>query len=82
MRATYGGMSIAVGVLLLLLSRSDPRPGLVGVLVAMLCMAVTRTWGILIDGAGNNFMYVYLVLELVVALTAGALIAWSGRNSP
>ncbi len=80
MRATYGGMSIAVGVLLLLLSRSDLRQGLIGVLLLMLCMAVARAYGILTDGTANTLMYAYLVLEVAIAFTAGVLAARAGRN--
>ncbi len=75
MRATYGGMSLAVGLLLFLLSRSDVRLGLVAVLLLMLSMAGGRTYGILADGAPNIMMVLFLALELAVATVAGVLLA-------
>lgn len=80
MRATYGGMSIAVGLFLIFMSRHDLRLGLMGVVVVMLCMALARASGILIDGAANPFMYVYLVLEVAVALVAGVLLKQFGKK--
>lgn len=72
MRATYGGMSIAVGILMLLLAnnQSTLRLGLLSVIVVLLGMALARTIGIVVDGAPNNLMYVYLVAELVPSLVA------------
>jgi hypothetical protein len=76
MRATYGGALIAIGALLGLLG-SNPlwlKPGLLGVVFAMLGMASGRTYGILVDGSPNLMMWVFLALELVVAVAAiGAL---------
>jgi len=51
MRATYGGMSIAIGILLYILSRSEVRLGLIGVLIFLSLMAVTRAYGMMI---GNS----------------------------
>ena len=72
MRATYGGMSVAVGVLLLVLAfrPETVRTGLLGVLLLMLCMAGGRILGMLLDGAGNPMMWIYLALELVMAAVA------------
>ena len=76
MRATYGGMSLAIGLLLLHLSRqSTPRTGLLGVLLLMLGMAGGRVCGMLVDGAANPVMQVYLALEIIAALAAAALLA-------
>jgi len=73
MRATYGGMSVAV--MLLLLARSDVRLGLVAVLLLMVCMAAGRGYGLYVDGAGNTFMYVYLLLEAMAAMAAVLLLS-------
>lgn len=72
MRATYGGMSVAVGVLLLVLAfrPETVRTGLLGVLLLMLCMAGGRILGMLLEGAGNPVMWIYLALELVMAAVA------------
>lgn len=71
-RATYGGMTIAVGLLLATFAR-DPalhRAGLRGVLVVMLCMAGGRTIGILTEGGPNVWMWLFLAGELAVAAAA------------
>ena len=55
MRATYGGMPLAVGVLLFLLA-SDParvRTGMQAVVLIMIGMAAGRLTGMLVDGYGN-----------------------------
>ncbi len=72
MRATYGGMSVAVGALLLVLAfrPETVRTGLLGVLLLMLSMAGGRILGMLLEGAGNPVMWIYLALELVMAAVA------------
>lgn len=81
MRATYGGALIAIGVLLAVLA-SNPlwlKPGLIGVLLAMLGMASGRVYGMLIDGSPNQMMWLFLGLELVVAAFAAvALVKQKG----
>jgi len=69
MRATYGGMSIAFGVLLVVLARkaSTLQLSVAGLLIVMICMATTRTIGIVVDGSPNVMMYAYLALELLVS---------------
>ncbi|MEM8498058.1 MAG: DUF4345 domain-containing protein [Pseudomonadota bacterium] len=75
MRATYGGMSIAVGCLMLLLASNATslKLGLISVALVLLGMACTRTIGIIVDGNPNNLMYIYLVAELVPSIIAIAL---------
>ena len=67
LRATYGGMSIAIGATLFLLgSRSELISlGLLATAVVLLAMAGTRLLGIMIDGTPNGVMYLYLAAELV-----------------
>ena len=72
MRATYGGMSIAVGITLLLLAS---RPKLIGLALlvtglVLLGMAVGRGLGMIIDGTPNAIMYVYLAAELFFGVLA------------
>ena len=74
MRATYGGMSIAIGILLYILSRSEVRLGLIGVVIFLSSMALTRAYGMVVDGEANTYMYAYLALEVVVAIIAGLLL--------
>lgn len=65
LRATYGGMTIAVGLTLFYLnSIRQVRACLVIVIIVLLCMAITRTIGLLVEGSGNFSMFLYLVLEI------------------
>ena len=69
MRATYGGMSIAVGIVLVMLSSNKEtlRQAVVMLFLLMVCMASTRTIGMVADGDPNLVMYVYLILEVIAA---------------
>lgn len=70
MRATYGGMPLAVGVLLFLLA-SDParvRTGMQAVVLIMIGMAAGRLTGMLVDGYGNGVMPIYFAFELGMAV--------------
>ena len=75
MRATYGGMSIAFGLCLLILALNAGTLHLsvIGLLVMMICMAAGRTVGMTIDGSPNMLMFVYLGLEL---LTVALCLMW------
>lgn len=65
-RATYGGMTMAVGLALFYLySIHQIRACLVIVILLLMGMALTRTIGLVVEGEGNTFMYLYLVLELL-----------------
>lgn len=72
-RATYGGLSLGVGALLwaLSLNRATVRSGLLGVVLLMAGMASGRTIGMVVDGAPNGYMVLYLVLEVAAALLGG-----------
>lgn len=78
MRATYGGMTVAVGVIFGLCAKApETQPlGLLGVAAVMLFMAAGRTFGIVYDGSPNAMMFVYLAVEIVVM--ALALVAMRG----
>lgn len=67
-RATYGGMTIAVGLILGACARRENTQslGLWAIAVLMVCMAAGRTWGIVTDGSPNAMMIAYLVVEVVV----------------
>ena len=66
LRATYGGMSVGVGLILFALGLRDHtiKLGLISVIFLMIGMALGRTIGIVIDGSPNNLMLIYLGLEL------------------
>jgi thiamine transporter ThiT len=83
MRATYdGGMSVAVGVLLFVLSskRGSIENGLLGVIILMLCMASGRIYGIAVDGSANILMYIYLAIEIGMAGISWWALAHSGEK--
>lgn len=65
-RATYGGMSLAVGIALWLMSNKldTYRQGLQSILMLMVMMAIGRIYGMFIDGDANTIMFIYLGLEV------------------
>jgi hypothetical protein len=78
MRATYGGLCLAVGLVFALLARDEAtvRTGLIAVAIVMGGMAGTRTLGFVLDGDPNTLMVLYLATEiLVVVLALWALLA-------
>lgn len=81
MRATYGGMSAAVGALLFVLASKPElsRFGLFAVLILMLGMAAGRGVGLIVDAPVNSTMYIYFALELAAATAALALLARSRK---
>lgn len=81
-RATYGGMSLGVGLILYLLS-SNPvtiKAGLWSVAFVLGGMALGRGVGIVVDGNANTTMYVYLALEIAAASVA-TLFSFGNRPS-
>lgn len=72
MRATYGGMSVAVGVLLFVLasSREHVESGLIGVALLMSGMAGGRAYGIVVESSADVMMYIYLGFEVTVTVIA------------
>lgn len=72
LRATYGGMSVGVGIILYLLGNKEQtlRTGLVAVFLLMSGMALGRSIGIVLDGDANAFMFIYLGLEIVASAVA------------
>lgn len=82
MRATYGGMSVAIGIVLFVLSSKVEtiRLGLIAVLLLMLGMAGGRLVGLMIDGAQNQIMYIYLAFEVAAAGAAWFLLRRSKQS--
>ncbi|ANW25564.1 hypothetical protein BA953_15885 [Vibrio coralliilyticus] len=72
MRATYGGMSVGVALILFLLSQkpSTLTMGLLAVIFVNASMATGRIIGLVSDGEANSTMYFYLMLEVGVSLLA------------
>ncbi|GJM14480.1 MAG: hypothetical protein DHS20C12_28830 [Pseudohongiella sp.] len=83
-RATYGGMSIAMGVMMILLTSSAEtmRLAVLSVVISMSAMAASRTLGILIDGDPNALMLGYLVAEIFAAVLAAVLLRRMTTNAP
>ena len=72
LRATYGGMSISVGAIILIIAADSKRLALALLITAivLLAMAAGRVLGMLTDGSANAIMYLYLAMELVVSAMA------------
>lgn len=75
-RATYGGMSLAIGLLLFYFSMKVvyEKLGLVLVILIMGNMAFGRSLGILLDGNPNPVMWLFLVGELVTLIISAVLL--------
>lgn len=75
-RATYGGMSLAIGLLLFYFSMKVvyEKLGLVFVILIMGNMAFGRSLGILLDGNPNPVMWLFLVGELVTLIISAVLL--------
>lgn len=82
LRATYGGMSVGVGMILFLLAinKDTLKIGLWSVVILMSGMAIGRVIGMVLDGAPNLFMYIYLVLELVAIMLALLVLRLKSSN--
>ena len=67
MRATYGGMSVAVGITMIAMGwrRETLRHGLAFTALILLSMAAGRILGIVLDGDANVIMYIFLIAELL-----------------
>lgn len=78
-RATYGGMTVAVGLALVYLNAiAQRRACLVVIIMVLMGMALARALGLVLEGGGNTLMYVYLALE--VAGSALAFVAMPARD--
>lgn len=76
MRATYGGMGLGIGLLFWYLARQRETVivGLVGVMLVLGAIALSRVIGMIADGSPNVFMQAMLGAEILfVALSAAAL---------
>lgn len=83
LRATYGGIMIAVGALIIYLHKTvGVHLSLTVVWVVLLSMAATRLLGFVIDGLGNSLMPIYFVAEIIGVMVALALIKTEKRNQP
>lgn len=71
-RATYGGLELGFGIFLIVcvVRREWIRPGLWALALTVGGFATGRLIGFAAEGAINNFMLFFLVLELAVALLA------------
>ncbi len=74
MRATYGGMSVAMGLTILLLAMHEGQLTLALLVTGLVLwsMAIGRIIGMVIDGEPNWVMTIYLVTECLF----GGLALW------
>ena len=81
MRATYGGMSLGFGMLLVLMSRNSKLYpiGTMASIIIVGGMALGRIVGMIEDGSPNTMMYIYLALEVVVVMIGFVLFLKSER---
>lgn len=76
LRAAYGGMSVAIGIMLVMMGMNPATipMGLISVMVVMLAMAGGRVIGMFVDGGTNTLMVIYLVMEIAAGAFAFALL--------
>ena len=81
-RATYGGMTIAIGIAFIYLHAIKQfHASLAIISFVLILMAVTRAMGLVLDGQGNSIMYVYLVLEVLGSGVAIAAMQGARRDN-
>ena len=75
-RATYGGMSLAIGLLLFYFSIKPvyEKLGLIFVMLIMGNMALGRSLGILLEGEPNPIMWRFLIGEVITLLISAWLL--------
>ena len=73
MRAVYGGMSIAISIILAVFSlkKETLRFAIMILMIFMITMASGRLLGIILDSGANNKMYYYLISEVLIAGVCG-----------
>ncbi|MBM4268452.1 MAG: DUF4345 domain-containing protein [Deltaproteobacteria bacterium] len=83
MRATYGGLHVAMGLFLVAgaLRAGLRRPALWVALAFTGGLTVGRAVSFIVDGSPNEFVYGLWIPEGLAAIVAAALLA-SGRNTP
>ncbi|MEM8766086.1 MAG: DUF4345 domain-containing protein [Pseudomonadota bacterium] len=65
-RATYGGLTLAVGIAIAYLGITNRlSEALVVSAVMLFGMAIARAFGLFVDGPSNWLMYLYLALEII-----------------
>ena len=71
-RATYGGMSFAVGLAILttIYYDSSYKLPLLVVVTVLMSMAAGRLLGMILDGGGNGIMVALLISEVVPSIIA------------
>jgi len=77
-RAMYGGLELAIGVLFLLASVRESllEPGLIAGVTVFTGLGVARALGIMLDGGPGAYNVVAVIYELV---TAGLMLVGLGR---
>jgi hypothetical protein len=83
-RATYGGLQIGTGLFLLWSAREEARvrPALVLQVLLVGGVALSRAFGIAVDGAPNGVLVGALVTEVTITLVGLVALGRVGRSSP
>jgi len=70
MRATYGGGALGLAIIFALCARRGAylRLGVQGLVAVVATQALSRSYGIFIEGAVNHFMLSFLATEILVAV--------------
>jgi hypothetical protein len=76
LRATYGGLDLAIGIFLWICARRDDwiRPGLLALALASAGFGGGRLVGIVAEGSAAPLMLIFLVIETVIAMVAFAML--------
>jgi Domain of unknown function (DUF4345) len=77
-RASYGGLYLATGLLLVACARNEAltRPGLLVVAVWMAGLAGARIFSVVLDGMPPLLSQLSFASEVVMSALAGAALAW------
>jgi hypothetical protein len=82
LRATYGGLQIAIGGFAMWASASPSRyrPGLVMASMVLPALAVSRAIGLVIDGNATGLLLAILVFEIALSAASWLLLSRLGRT--
>ncbi|MEK6748128.1 MAG: DUF4345 family protein [Pseudomonadota bacterium] len=73
LRATYGGLSIGIGLWLLICARRNVRLGALGLMAVLASTLATRSIGMFLENHSNAYMYIFLAVESYLLATTLAV---------
>jgi hypothetical protein len=80
MRAVYGGMHLVFGLFCIWGIFSNARQSLLLVALYTAGFTIGRVSGIIADGMPNQFVFTWLMTEVVCGVIAGMLVVMMGRR--